>query len=172
MKTIDFNKLNKKIDQYYWFNKDTENDCLLEHVETVEEAKTFFYTYGSNLEHGTEVAKTTINSWTDQWQFWNWIGFMILAVALYAMDTMSPIVSGVGIVAASRCMHQVSTVLSALSNCKKVFREAREIKNVVMMKGLTDLEILSLTNSFINKHNRVWETQLVKKEIAEKKYSK
>ena len=40
------------------------------------------------------------------------------------------------------------------------------------MKGLTDLEILNSTNSFIKKHNRVWETQLVKKEIEEKNNKK
>lgn len=166
---MDFNKLNKRIDQYYLFNKDTGNDCLLKHVETVEEAKSFFCTYGRNLEQGVEIARTNINSYTDQWQFWAWIGFMILAVIL---SVQSPIVVGVGVVAAARCINQVGVVLSALANCKKVFREAGKIKNLVMMKGLTDLEILNSTNSFIKKHNRVWETQLVKKEIEEKNNKK
>ena len=165
---IDFNKLNKRIDQYYLFNKDTENDCLQKHVETVEEAKSFFCTYGRNLELGVEIAQSYIKSYTDQWQFWDWICFMILAVALSAMGVMTPIVCSVGVVATARCLNKVSVILSALSNCKKISREAEEIKNMVMMKGLTDLEILNATNSFINKHNRVWETQLVKEEIREK----
>ena len=165
---IGYTKLNKKIDQYYLFNKDTENDCFQKHVETVEEAKSFFRAYGRNLELGVEIVRSYIKSYTDQWQFWGWIGFMILAVALSATGSLSPIVFGVSVVAGTRCLNQVGTVLSALSNCKKTSREAEEIKNLVMMKGLTDLEILDATNSFINKHNRVWETQLVKEEIREK----
>lgn len=162
---IDYNKLNKKMDQYYQFNKGTENDCLLEHVETVEEAKSFFHTYGSNLEQGTEIVRTEINSWTDQWWFWFWIVFVLLAVAL---STITPIISVVIIVAASQCLYRVNTFLSALSACKKVSREAEEIKNSVMMKEMTDQEIIRLTNSFIDKHNRVWETQKVKEEIKER----
>ena len=165
---IDYTKLNKRIDQYYWVNKDTENDGILKHVATVEEAKSFFYMYGRNLELGVEIVKSNIKSYTDQWQSWGWIVFMILAVALSAMGAMSPIVCGVSVVATSRCLNQVSVILSALSNCKKISSEAKEIKNMVMMKGLTDLEILNATNLFINKHNRVWETQLVKEEIREK----
>ena len=165
---IDYTELNKKIDQYFWVNKETENDALLKHVETVEEAKSFFYMYGRNLELGVEIVQSNIKSYTDQWQSWGWIVFMILAVALSAMGAMSPIVCGVSVVATSRCLNQVSVILSALSNCKKISSEAKEIKNMVMMKGLTDLEILNATNLFINKHNRVWETQLVKEEIREK----
>lgn len=165
---IDYTKLNKKIDQYYWVNKETENDALLKHVETVEEAKSFFYMYGCNLELGVEIVRSYIKSYTNQWQFWDWIGYIILAVALSVMGAMSPIVCGVSVVATTRCLNQVSVILSALSNCKIISRDAKEIKNMVMMKGLTDLEILNTTNTFINKHNRVWETQQVKEEIRAK----
>ena len=165
---IDYTKLNKKIDQYYLFNKNTENDCLQKHVETVEEAQSFFCTYGRNLELGVEIVRSYIKSYTNQWQFWDWICFMILAVALSAMGVMTPVVCGVSVVATTRCLNKVSVILSAMSKCKKTSREAEEIKNLVMMKGLTDLEILDATNSFINKHNRVWETQMVKEEIRKK----
>lgn len=167
-KMIDYKKLDKKTDQYYHFNKHTENDCLLEHVETVEKAKAFFYTYGSNLEQGVEIIRTEIKNWTDHWWFWDGIGFMLIAVALSARGSMGPIVSAFSIVAASRCLHQVSSILPALSACKTVSRDAEKIKNKVMIKGMTDQEIICLTNSFIDKHNRVWETQKVKEEIRER----
>ena len=56
---MDFNKLNKRIDQYYLFNKDTGNDCLLKHVETVEEAKSFFVRMDATLNKALKLLEQT-----------------------------------------------------------------------------------------------------------------
>ena len=169
------NKLKKKIELFYGFNIDTENDRLLEHVRTAEEAKIFLKLYGSVLESGCEEVKKEIYGGTDPWQFWCWLPCLIIILAavllnaFYHGDGPSGLLGVIFIVSVSSLLGRINPVLAELLTCKKARREARKLKKEVMLKGLTDQEILEFTNAFIDKHNRVWETQQVYKEIRKKR---
>ena len=143
---------------YYWFQTERETNRLLQHVETVEEAKSFWKSYGAEVEQACNEYWASISHElpTESERFGvSWVVLLASCILLFVShDGELAYLLIIAISISSMCVViPIYTLLSSWIEYKRLSREVGMIKDGRMFKGMSDLEAIALTNGFIDAQN-------------------
>lgn len=153
-------------DWYYLYHKNNGTDRKLDRVESVEEAKLFFEHYGADLQQASDWIRrnqkeqTPFPSWTKDLRFW--IPFLVFLGSTAVMFlTNTRFASTVMMFSSIAASYPICYTIVGHSVCRQLMHTSRKFQSGKLFKWKSDKKIISDTNYFIAKQNKVWEENKV-----------
>ena len=153
-------------DWYYLYHKNNGTDRKLDRVESIEEAKLFLKHYGADLQQASDWIRkvqkeqTPFPSWTKDLRFW--IPFLVFLGSTAVMFlTNIRFASTVMMFSSIAASYPICYTIVGHNVCRQLMQTSRKFQSDKLFKWKSDKKIISDTNYFIAKQNKVWEENKV-----------
>ena len=149
-------------DLYYLYHKSHGTDRLLKRIESAEEAKLFFKSFGADLQQASEWTRkyqkeqTPFPLWTKDLRFWT-LFLVFLGSTAVMFLTNSRFASTVMMFSSIAASYPICYTIVGHNVCRQLMHTSRKFQSDNLFRWKSDKKIIADTNYFIAKQNKVLE---------------